>query len=66
MNVRPIWSRETTAAKLLDMKPAEFRSLVEAGHLPPPEEIAPGFKRWKTEALERIRNGAAIEGPMEW
>ena len=48
------------------MKPAEFRSLVEAGHLPPPEEIAPGFKRWKTEALERIRNGGAIEGPMEW
>lgn len=30
----PILAGEETAAKLLDMKPAEFRALVQADHLP--------------------------------
>lgn len=63
---RPILASETTAAKLLDMKPGEFRALVEAGHLPPADEIAPGVKRWKTEVLEKIGSGEAIEGGMTW
>lgn len=48
------------------MKPGEFRSLVEAGHLPPPDEIAPGVMRWKTEMLDKIASGAAINEGMEW
>ncbi|MBV0892936.1 hypothetical protein KTN05_13925 [Paracoccus sp. Z118] len=63
---RPIWSSEVTAAGLLDMKPGEFRSLVEAGHLPRPYEIAPGKLRWKTEMLEKIANGDAVEGGIVW
>ena len=64
--IRPIFASETTAARLLDMKPAEFRSLVEAGHLPPPDEIAPGVKRWKTDMLDKIASGAAINEGMVW
>ena len=63
---RPIWSSETTAARLLDMKLAEFRSLVEAGHLPRPDEIAPGVQRWKTEVLDKIASGAAINEGLTW
>lgn len=63
---RPTWSSETTAARLLDMKLPEFCSLVEAGHLPKGETIAPGLVRWKTEALEKIASGAAINEGMVW
>lgn len=62
----PILASETSAARLLDMKPTEFRSLVEAGHLPRGREIAPGVLRWDTEALRRIASGEAIEGGIEW
>ena len=58
----PIFANETSAARLLDMKPAEFRALVEAGHLPKGKEIAPGFVRWEVDALRLIGNGGAIEG----
>lgn len=64
--MRPIWSDEKTAARLLDMKPGEFRSLVEAGHLPQAYEIAPGVPRWKTETLEKIANGDAVDGRIGW
>ena len=57
---------ETNAAALLDMKPAEFRALVEAGHLPRAREIAPGVPRWDTEQLRMIGKGEAIEGGIEW
>lgn len=63
---RPIYASETTAAKLLDMRPAEFRALVEAGHLPQAYEIAPGVPRWKTEMLEKIANGDAVDGKIGW
>ena len=64
--ITPIFVSETTAAKLLDMKPAEFRALVEAGHLPKGREIAPGVLRWVTDDLRRIRSGEAIEAGIEW
>ena len=53
----PIFANETSAARLLDMKPAEFRALVEAGHLPKGKEIAPGFVRWDTEELRKLAKG---------
>ena len=63
MNVTaPIFASETSAARLLDMKPGEFRSLVDAGHLPRGREIAPGVVRWATDDLRKIANGQAIEG----
>jgi len=63
---RPIWSDERTAARLLDMKPGEFRSLVEAGHLPQAYELAPGVRRWNTAGLEKIASGDAADGRIGW
>lgn len=62
----PILASETSAAQLLDMKLAEFRALVEAGHLPRGREIAPGLVRWPVDDLRRIASGEAVEGGIEW
>ena len=64
----PILASETSAAKLLDMKLAEFRSLVDAGHLPRGREIAPGVLRWVTDDLRRIASGDASDGmgDVQW
>lgn len=64
----PILASETSAARLLDMKLTEFRSLVEAGHLPHGREIAPGMIRWNTDDLRRIANGDASDGmgDVQW
>ncbi len=65
--VVPILAGESLAAKLLDMKPGEFRSLVERGLLPRGREIAPGLVRWTVEELKRIATGEAIDGgPYQW
>lgn len=63
----PILASEATAARLLDMKPGEFRSLVEGGHLPRARDVG-GFKRWDVEELRRIAKGEAAEGlgDVEW
>ena len=64
----PIYAGEMSAAKLLDMKLAEFRALVQAGSLPPGREIAPGVVRWLTEDLRRIASGNASDGmgDVQW
>lgn len=62
MQGAPILASETSAARLLDMKVAEFRRLVEAGHLPRGREIAPGMVRWSTDDLRRIGSGEAFDG----
>lgn len=63
----PFLASEKTAAELLDMKPAEFRQLVKAGHLPGGEEIAPGVVRWETDHLRNLRGGrlARPDGGLE-
>lgn len=67
INPAPILASETNAAKLLDMKPSEFRALVEAGHLPKGKEIAPGYVRWDVDTLRYIGSGQAIEGGgIQW
>ena len=64
--VAPVLASERTAAKLLDMKPAEFRGLVNNGVLPKPASIG-GFERWDVEQLQSIARGDAAEcGPIEW
>jgi hypothetical protein len=64
----PILADDKDAAALLSMKPAEFRALVEAGHLPKGREIAPGFTRWDVEQLRRIVRGDAAHGlgDVQW
>lgn len=63
----PIFASKRSAAKLLDMKLAEFCALVENGHLPKPRDIG-GLKRWDTEELQRIIRGDAVEGAgdIQW
>ena len=64
----PLFASETNAARLLDMKPAEFRALVEAGHFPRGREIAPGMVRWPVDELRLIATGEAAEGlgDVQW
>ncbi|MDO6585247.1 hypothetical protein Q4543_06925 [Salipiger sp. 1_MG-2023] len=62
-----ILATERNAAKLLDMKPADFRGLVDAGVLPKPAEIG-GFERWDVEQLRAIALGDLANGAgvIEW
>ena len=61
-----LFAGDKKAAALLDMKPAEFRSLVDHGVLPKPTNIG-GFERWDVEQLQSIARGDAAEGrPIEW
>lgn len=57
----PIFASDHRAAKLMDLKPADFLRLVESGLLPKPHDIG-GFKRWNVEELRRISCGDAAEG----
>ena len=62
----PLLLSERNAALLLDMKPAEFRALREAGCLPKPRLIG-GYERWDVETLRKIATGEMAEtGGMEW
>jgi predicted DNA-binding transcriptional regulator AlpA len=54
----PLFASERRAAQLLDMSPAQFRDLVEAGALPPPCAIAGTVRRWDVEELQAIMRGA--------
>ena len=46
----PLFVNERTAALLFDMKPREFRELVQSGHLPKPRAIGK-HERWDVEIL---------------
>lgn len=64
----PILAGEKSAAELLDMQPAEFLALVEAGCFPRGREIAPGVIRWPVDDLRRIACGEAADcmGDVKW
>ncbi|WP_254702290.1 hypothetical protein [Roseivivax sp. THAF40] len=47
------------------MKPAEFRQLVENGHLPRGNEIA-GIRRWDVDELRKIFMGDLADGGFQW
>ncbi|WP_171099283.1 MULTISPECIES: hypothetical protein [unclassified Ruegeria] len=55
----PLLAKERTAANLLDMTAKEFRSLVNAGALPPPMKLAGDIERWNVRDLRAILNGDA-------
>lgn len=55
-----IAATERTAAAMLDMPPAEFRRLVEAGALPGPVRIGQ-HERWRVSDLTAILNGEAMQ-----
>ena len=62
----PLFASEATAARLLDMQRAQFRSLVEAGALPKGQEIAPGVIRWRVADLDAILTGKAMSEDFQW
>ena len=64
-SIPPIMVKAGTAARLLDMKLSDFRSLVHAGALPQPRVIAPGIERWYFPDLQAIANGTALEEEFE-
>lgn len=63
----PICVGATKAAKLLDIKPSEFRDLVRAGVLPPPRPLG-NFERWDVEQLKAIAGGKGGDdaGQIDW
>lgn len=52
---------EKNAAKLLDMKPDQFRTLVREGVLPRPRKVGP-LERWDTDELKAILRGDGSDG----
>tara|TARA_R100001369_G_scaffold72203_1_gene100166 strand:- start:740 stop:949 length:210 start_codon:yes stop_codon:yes gene_type:complete len=56
-----LFANDRNAAALLDMKPAEFRGLVDDGVLPKPTKIG-GYERWDVEQLQTIARGEAADG----
>lgn len=63
----PIFVGERQAAQLFDLKPAQFRALVDGGQLPKPKTIGE-FERWDTGELCRVASGDAIDGvgDVQW
>lgn len=57
-SIAPLFAKRSTAAKLLDMTPAEFQRLVDGGHLPGPVR----HDRWDVERLSAIMRG---DGPWD-
>ena len=65
MSPRPtFFVKETEAAKMLSMKPREFRDLVHAGALPGPRKIGP-LERWDVEQIVSIVRGDAVRHTQE-
>ncbi len=65
-SLTPILANEANAAKLLDLPLAEFRSLVDRGHLPKGREIAPGIIRWAADDLRALGKGQKIDWEPDW
>lgn len=61
MKDAPLFASEASAARLLDMKPGQFRELVRAGHLPAPKRIG-DVERFDVDELRRVLRGDAIGG----
>lgn len=60
----PLFANDRNAAAMLDMRPAEFRGLVNDGVLPKPTSIG-GHERWRVADLEAINSGAAMAEDFE-
>ncbi len=59
--ITPIAVGERNAAKMMDMSVERFLTLVRAGSLPGPKQIATGVERWSVEELNSILNGAKMD-----
>ncbi|SET76110.1 hypothetical protein [Paracoccus homiensis] len=61
-DIQPMFASANTAARMLDMKPAEFRSLVESGALPGPVR----HQRWDVEQIRAIMRGEFVRPSEEF
>ena len=61
-SLTPVYARNATAARLLDMPVSRFRALVRQGILPPPVRIA-DMERWKIPEFLAILDGSAARPP---
>ena len=59
-----VFANERTAAKAFDMRPAEFRALVEDGTLPRPRKIG-SHERWDMDELTKIVRGERVTN-LQW
>lgn len=66
MNFAPLALDDRTAAKLLCMKPAFFRELVQTGALPKPVRIAGNIERWLYSDIEAVLKGNAARPSQEF
>jgi predicted DNA-binding transcriptional regulator AlpA len=62
----PLFAKERTAAKLLDMTTKEFRDLVSSGALPAPTKIGEDHERWNVSDLQAILSGKAMDEDFQW
>lgn len=61
MKPDPLFASDKTAARMLDMKPDDFRALVDRGHLPPPRRIG-NLERFDMAELQAVIRGDKIGG----
>lgn len=61
-DIQPMFASANTAAKMLDMKPAEFQGLVECGALPGPVR----YDRWDVAQIQSIMRGDAHKPDEEF
>lgn len=65
--ISPLAVAERTAAKMMDMAPAQFRELVAQGVLPRPRKVGP-LERWDAEELRSVMRGDFADGyeDVQW
>jgi hypothetical protein len=65
--ISPLAVAERTAAKMMDMAPAQFRELVAQGVLPRPRKVGP-LERWDAEELRSVMRGDFVDGyeDVQW
>lgn len=57
---------EKEAAFMLSLPLAEFMSLVDAGALPRPVQLAPKIRRWPVDTLRAVLTGANVNDGDEF
>lgn len=62
--IRPLYVKQRTAARMMDMDQPLFAELVEVGVLPKPVDFM-GRLRWRVADLDDINSGAAMDQEFE-
>lgn len=60
--LKPMFAKAATAARMLDLTTEEFERLVSQGSLPKPTLIGGDHTRWDLQEIYRILSGQAVDG----